>query len=268
MPITCDRQFEILDEQSFHTLNYEVMGLLFDIHNDLGRFCSENIYRTELKNRCERRGFATSIEVPIEVSFKDFRKTYYMDFLVNSSAMYELKALEALVQRHDAQALNYLLLTGMNHGMMVNMRPESVEKRFVSTRVTPAERYRFTIDEPDWKDLDGDSEWLRGLMVELLNDWGVFLDYVLFYDAINFFRGGESNVVKRIEIAFEDRVLGTLPTHLLNPEVAFKITAVTEDVPGCEEHLRKFLQLTELKAIQWINFNRHSMSFKTVEKSA
>jgi len=80
-----------------------------------------------------------------------------MDLLINNSIIYELKTVEALTGKHQKQALNYILMVGMRHGKLVNMRTSSVQHRFVSTNLTTKERYKLTIDDSDWNELDKDS---------------------------------------------------------------------------------------------------------------
>ena len=53
-------------------------------------------------------------------------------------------------------------------------------------------------------------------------------------------------------------------THLLNSNVAFKITTVTKDEKSNENHLRRFIRYTSLKAIHWINFDHDRVIFKTI----
>ena len=88
----------------------------------------------------------------------------------------------------------------------------------------------------------------------------------LFYDAIKHFRGGEEHVIKKIEIMNDSRVIGTQKTYLLNPEIAFKISAVTKTESFYEQHLRRFISHTSLKAIQWINFNHDKILFTTISQ--
>ncbi|MCD6296054.1 MAG: GxxExxY protein [Deltaproteobacteria bacterium] len=196
-------------------------------------------------------GFETvATEVPIQVSYEDFTKLYYMDLLINNGVMYELKTVKAISGEHQKQALNYLLLTGMQHGKLVNMRPQSVQYNLVSTRLTPEKRYKFTIDDREWKDRDNDSIWLKQLVENLLSEWEAFLDTNIFYDAIKHFRGGDEHVVKRIEIVNDSRILGTQRVHLLNPDIAFKISAVTKAGSFYEQHLQRFISHTSLRAIQ------------------
>jgi GxxExxY protein len=267
MPIKPGVLIKPVSEDEFYSLDQKIMGSVFSMHKDLGRFCDEKIYQDELAFRCKTVGIDTVLtEVPIHLSYRDFVKVYYIDLLVNNAVMYELKAVKALTGEHQKQALNYLLLMGMQHGKLVNMRPQSVQHRFVSTRLTSEKRFNFTIDDQEWKDLDEDSIWLKQLIMDLLLAWGAFLDINLFYDAVIHFRGGEQRVVKRIELVNDSRILGSQRAHVLNLGIVFKISAITRGQSFYEQHLRKFLRHTSLKAIQWINFNHAKIEFITISK--
>lgn len=265
MPIERSFKTKLISEDDFYAFDYEVMGLVFSIHRELGRLWSEKIYQNELAYRCQKVGFEkVDTEAPVQVSYQDFQKLFYIDLVLNDAVIYELKTVQALTGEHQQQALNYLLLLGMQHGKLINMRPPSVKSRFVSTRLTLEKRYDYTIEDQYWQDLDEDSIWLKQLVVSLLNEWGAFLDTTLFYDAIEHFRGGEENVVKKIEVNDGTHVLGAQKVHMINPEVAFKISSMTKDENYYEHHLRKFIHYASLKAIQWINFNHDRIMFKTI----
>lgn len=267
MPIHCSFNANLIGEREFHAIDYEVMKLVFAIHRDLGRLWNEKIYQNELADRCQKAGFEkVDTEVPIEVSYKGFKKNYYVDLILNDAMIYELKAVRALAGEHQQQALHYLFLLGIQHGKLLNLRPASVEHRFVSTRLTRERRFEFTIADARWKELNEDCLWLKQLMMNLLNEWGAFLDTDLFYDAIYHFRGGEESVVKEVKVMNGSTLLGTQKVHLINSGTAFKISSMTKDKKRYEHHLLRFLQHTPLRAIQWINFDHHQIEFKTVSR--
>ncbi len=266
MPIQPSVQFKTLSYAEYHALDYEVMGIVFAIHNDMGRFWSEKIYQNELADRCQRAGFENvATEVPIQVSYRDFSKIYKIDLLIRN-VIYELKTAETLGGEHEKQAINYLMLTGTNHAKLVNMRPASVQHRFVSTNITPAKRYQFTVEDNEWRDLNDNSVWLKQMFKSFLDEWGVFLDITLFYEALAYFRGGEDALVKEIEVRNESRLLGKQKAHLISQDIAFKISSVTKDERKYENHFHRFLRYTSLKAIHWINFNHEKVVFKTILK--
>jgi len=70
----------------------------------------------------------------------------------------------------------------------------------------------------------------------------------------------------KIEVMDGARVLGKQKAHLLNPNIAFKISSLTKDDGHYENHLRRFIRYTSLKAIHWINFNHENVIFKTILK--
>ncbi|MDZ7302385.1 MAG: GxxExxY protein, partial [candidate division KSB1 bacterium] len=265
MPIELPFETKLISDDEFHAIDHQVMGMVFAIHNDLGRLLGERIYQNELAYQCRKAGFEkVATEVPIKISHKDFEKFLFIDLLLNDAVIYELKTVAALTGEHQQQTLNYLFLLGMQHGKLVNLRPPSVESRFVSTRLTAEKRHQYVIEDQLWHELDDDSIWLKQFVIDLLNDWGAFLDTALYCDAINHFRGGKTNVVKRVKVVSGARVLGKQKANLLNSEVAYSISSKTKDDKFYERHLHKFIQHTTLKAIQWINFNHDHIQFKTV----
>jgi len=267
MPIELESPLCAVSQDEFHRIDKSFTGLVFDTHNELGNLCDEKIYQNELLHRCCDAGFETvRKEFRIRVWYRDFEKIYRIDMVLERYVPYELKCVEKLAPAHQTQMLNYLLLAGLNHGKIFNFRPDRVEFRFVSTQLTPERRYEFRIDDDQWRDCDADGAWLKQTVVELLRDCGAFLDFELFYEAVRCFRGGDDAVIRRIEMKNDSRPLGTQRAHLLNPITAFKFSAVTKDVAAFETHLRKFLRLTSLERIQWINFNHHVIEFVTVER--
>ena len=126
MPVKHNVVVKRITDNEFYSLDYKIMELVFSVHKDLGRFYDEKIYQDELAYRCKKIGVKkVETEIPIQVSYKDFTKHYYMDLLGNNSVIYELKTVEALTGKHQKQALNYILMVGMRHGKLVNMRTSS-----------------------------------------------------------------------------------------------------------------------------------------------
>lgn len=132
MPVTVHAETRRMDQDEFGRVAYDVMKCVFGLHNALGRFFHEDIYRDEIAWRFP----GSRKEVQIEVCFRDFRKDYFMDLLVNAGAVFELKAVQALTDRHRSQLMNYLLLAELPHGKLINLGPELVEHEFVNALLT------------------------------------------------------------------------------------------------------------------------------------
>lgn len=268
MPIEVRSEIKILSQQEFHALNHRVLGIIFEIHNEFGRFLDEQLFKTEIAARCEEVGIPARTEVRIRVVHETFHKDYSVDLLLSHGLPLEAKATEGLAPAHRAQGLNYVMLLGVQHGTLVNLRPARVEHEFLSTQLTPEKRAHFEIIDKTWQALDEESAWLKEKMIALLRDWGAFLEIGLYRDAITHFLGGLESVIRPIPIFSGKRLLGRQRMHLLNNTSAFVITAVTGNPASIEFHQTRLLQHTPLERIQWINLNHHQIGFSTLTKTS
>jgi GxxExxY protein len=254
-----------VSKDEYHKIDYEVMRLVFSIHNELGRLHDEKIYEHELRRRCEAAGFETRTGVPVLVRYKEFVKTYYLDLIIDSAVVYELKTVAAIAARHRSQLLHYLMLVDLLYGKLVNLRPPSVEHEFITTGLTETGRARFTIENDGWDNHQERSVFFRQLMEELLAEWGAFLDVGLFREAVTFFLGGEEKVCLPVDVVRDSHILGSQRVDLLTSDTAFEITAIRMGGDSYEKHLSRFLAHTHLRRIQWVNLNRHRITFKTIQ---
>ncbi len=268
MGIEIEKKINIISEEEFHELDYDIMGLAFKVHNELGRFCKEKIYQNYFAQLCRENDVASiETEVSIVVSFKSFIKKYYIDVLINNAIIYEFKSVHSLTDEHKGQALNYILLAGINHGKVINFGASSLGREFISTSLTTSVRYDIIFDTDKWEDVDKDSKWLKNIIIDLIKEWGGFLGIQLFYEAIIFFYGGKNNVVRPIKIICNNHLIGTQNFCLLNKKTAFSLSALTKEKKYYRIHLKKLLNHTSLETLQWINFNHHNIEFETIKKN-
>lgn len=265
MPITTKQPINVLTEPQFHDLAEKVIGIAFAIQNNFGRLLDEDVYKESLARRCLAAGLGSaSREVQITVSHGTFTKHYFMDLLIASGLMMEGKTVQKLNASHEAQTLHYLLMTGMQHGLLLNFRPGKVEKRFVSTTLTYSEQRRLSILDGRWRVVNKVSEHLRSLLVDLVVDWGGFLQISLYREGIVHLMCDLGVSVRRIPIVEEGAQIGTHETLLLDNETALALTSLNTNQPSMQQHLQRFLSHTSLKYIQWINFNRHDIELVTI----
>lgn len=263
MPIHVPPGLRRLQDAEFNRVAYEVMEVIFKIHNEMGRLFDEPVYQRAIAHRLND----ALIEVPLRVSFKSFEKTYYLDLLVRSGALFELKAAEATHDRHRAQLLNYLLLLELPHGKLVNFRNQLVEHEFVNAPLTREDRVRFRVDDADYLKAPGAGLDLRDLFVPILRDWGTGLDLKLYEEALVHFFGGADRVVRPVEIFDGELKVGTQTLPLISPDTALRITALSRDLDEFENHLRRFLHHTRLRAIQWVNVRHQLVAFRTLVRT-
>ncbi|MEW6303021.1 MAG: GxxExxY protein [Verrucomicrobiota bacterium] len=260
MPIKIPIRLRRLSQSEFGEISYSVMKVVFDMHNELGRFFDERIYKLELACRIPD----VRLEVPIEVSHRSFHKTYYMDAMARAGALFEFKAAEALMARHRAQLLHYLLLAELGHGKLINVRPESVEHEFVNTTLTYAERTQFSVEASLWNNRIPGSNHFQEILTSLLRDWGTALELPLYEEALTHFLGGEPAVLKDVEVKVETRTVGFQRMQLAAPRVAFTLTSLDGKTSNYREHLHRLLSHTELDAIIWADLGPKHVTFATI----
>jgi GxxExxY protein len=222
----------------------------------LGRFLEEDIYQREIVRRLS----IGQIEVPLTAAFDGFSKSYYLDLLVESAAIFEFKVVESLGNRHRAQLLHYLLLAELPHGKLVNLRSDLVEHEFINATLTREDRTDFEVFSKEWQTVAGEPD-IREWTIAAVRDWGTGLDVALYEEAVTHRLGGYAG---ETEIILAGRVLGRQAVLLTAPNVAFKVTAIPQNAwKRLEDQIQRFLALTPLKAIHWVNVVRGSVSFKT-----
>ena len=254
-----------LTRDEFHATDKKIMRLAFDLHNGMGRFFDEKIYQNELISLCKNDGLQVESEVEIVVRHKDFFKRYYIDMLVESGCVYEIKTVESIHSSHTKQLINYLLLIAVNHGKIINFRSSSLEYEFVSTSLNKKDRYDWRFEEREWISVNPESVKLKDIVYELLQDWGCFLDISLFNEAIIHFLGGYENVVKNVEIIKGNKQIGKQKFGLLNDTTTFHLSAIKKCHMAYEINIRQLLKHTHLQFAQWINFSNHTITLKTIK---
>lgn len=265
MPIHCPVQVKVLGPAEFEEIDYRVMGHAYASQNELGRLCDESAYEADLKARLLAEGFrSVQTQVPITVTHGDFVKKYFADLLVDD-ALYELKTEAGFVGEHDAQILNYEFMFGVQRGKLLNFRPAKVQGRLVATSLTQEARRQFTIEASRWHELTPGCQKLRQTMQALLTDWGAFLDIGLYQEALVHFIGGAAVTESRVRLARGSVDLGSQRMLLHAPGVALRLTAFSGQSDFVEFHLRRLLQLTDLRAMQWINLNHSQIEFTTIQ---
>jgi len=117
---------------------YNIVGAAMEVHNQLGCGFLEAVYQEalEIEFTSRRIPFKAQIELPIFYKGQTLNKHYLADFLVYDQVIVELKALEALTSREEAQLVNYLKAFEKEVGVLINFGAESLDwkRRVLSHR--------------------------------------------------------------------------------------------------------------------------------------
>lgn len=83
------------------------------------------------------KGLRVQVEHPYNVIFRGkVIGRYVADLVVNESVIVELKCCEKLISEHQAQLFNYLKVSGLPVGLIVNFRRRKLEwKRLQSNEI-------------------------------------------------------------------------------------------------------------------------------------
>ena len=264
MPIVVHADLQRPSEKEFAKLAYESMAFIFGVRNKFGTFFSECIYKQEIERLMDN----ALIEVPIDVTYENFKKRYLIDVLISKAAPMELKVVETLGPRHRAQLLNYLLLCELFHGMLVNLRPDRVKHEYVNTTLTRDDRTCFDVIDEHWTAItDTDIGW-RKWITSALRDWGTGLDVNLYLEGITHVLGGEEKVVREISVHSGDKFLGKQIAHTTDPSTVLRVTTLKKGMAKFEESAYRYLDHTDMTAMQWVNISLKQVRFKTLMKGA
>ena len=266
MPIL--RKFDTvsLTKPQFYEIDHLVMKHAFAIQNELGRLYDEQIYHEELSRRCISSGLKVLSEGEITVSLDSFSKSYYFDALINGGLLYEFKAVESLNGQHESQLLNYLLLSDLRFGKLVNFSSPSVQYRFVTTTLNITDRMNYKVDESMRIPNRSIGDPIRDIIYRLLAEWGAFLDINLYREAIFHFLGGKDFLMHPVNITVGDQIVGSQKLSCLDRETCLHISSTVRHVESYRKQLLKILEFTNLKQIEWVNFNRSTVQLLTLKK--
>ena len=115
---------------------YCIVGAAMEVYNQLGRGFLEAVYQEALEMELRLRNIPYEAQKELVLHYKGQRmkKEYIADLVCYEKIIVELKALERLTGKEEAQLINYLKATGMKVGLLFNFGSASkLEwKRFVS----------------------------------------------------------------------------------------------------------------------------------------
>lgn len=106
----------------------KILGTCFEVMNELGGGFLESIYRNALYCALSELGMKMEMEKRFEVIFRGKKIGFYFaDLIVEDSVVIELKCCERLHNEHSAQVINYLKVSGLPLGLLINFGKPKIE---------------------------------------------------------------------------------------------------------------------------------------------
>jgi GxxExxY protein len=117
---------------------YAIIGAAMDVYNELKPGFLEAVYQEALTIEFIERGIPFSLQPRLPLYYKnhELNKYYIGDFLAYGQIIIELKALDVLTSREDAQLINQLKAAKVPLGLLINFcHPNKLEwKRMAFTK--------------------------------------------------------------------------------------------------------------------------------------
>jgi GxxExxY protein len=117
---------------------YAIVGAAMEVYNTLGSGYLEPVYQEAMTWEMADRDIPAEPQRELRITYKNrvLLKGYVADFICYNRIIVELKAIEHLTRREEAQLLNYLKATGLEVGVLINFgSSEQLEwKRMVLTK--------------------------------------------------------------------------------------------------------------------------------------
>jgi GxxExxY protein len=119
-------------------LTQHVIGLFFEVYNELGPGFLESVYVGALAVALEQNGLRHRREAALEVVFRGVPVGFFRaDLVVEDKVVIEVKAVRAMEPVHESQLLNYLRASRYEVGLLLNFGPQPKFRRLACSARTP-----------------------------------------------------------------------------------------------------------------------------------
>ena len=119
-------------------LSYKITRVLFLVHNELGRYCSEKQYADKIEFHLKKLSIKYEREKILEISFEGEKSgRNKIDFLIENKVILEIKAKTIITKEDYYQVRRYLKALNLKLGILVNFRDNFLRpKRVLNSSFT------------------------------------------------------------------------------------------------------------------------------------
>ena len=111
--------------------SYNIIGVLFEVYNNLGSGFSEIVYKDAIEYEFRQRGILFEREKEYKVNYKDIvlKHKFYADFVVFNSIILEIKCAETIHDKHVSQCINYLKVSDNRLAILANFHKDFLDHK-------------------------------------------------------------------------------------------------------------------------------------------
>ena len=120
-------------------LSYKINGILFAVHNELGRFCNEKQYCDLIENYLKKLSIKYEREKILPISFgNEFKGRNKIDFLIDGKIILEVKSKRFLAKEDYYQVKRYLTSLDKKLAILVNFRSRYIKPKRILNSLSNA----------------------------------------------------------------------------------------------------------------------------------
>lgn len=101
---------------------FRIIGAAIDVHTELGSGFLEAVYQEAFEIELTERKIQHESQKPLSIIYKNqkLKKEYVPDIVCFDKIIVEIKAMDALTGKEEAQIINYLKTSGFFVGLLIN----------------------------------------------------------------------------------------------------------------------------------------------------
>ncbi len=129
--------YKTLDSYPLQDEAFQIIGTCMEVHRELGKGFLEIVYKDALEYEFNKKGITFEREKKFDIQYKEIKlaHSFYADFVVYNNIILEVKAQEGIIDESYKQVINYLAVSKLQLGLLVNFGEASLKfKRIVLTK--------------------------------------------------------------------------------------------------------------------------------------
>lgn len=117
-----------MDKVIYKELSYKIVGILFEVYNELGYGFKEKHYERAIAKVFSEQKIKFKTQAPFAIKFKDkVIGRSYLDFLIEDKIVLEIKKGRYFSKRNLEQVKEYLKVTGLKLAILANFTPNGIK---------------------------------------------------------------------------------------------------------------------------------------------
>ena len=121
------------EEYPLQKETYKIIGIGMEVHRVLGKGFSEIVYKDALEYELNKKGILFEREKEYLIRYKEkiLPHKFYADFVIENQVILEVKCASSIIEKHYAQLINYLTISKLQVGLILNFSENSLEYKRV-----------------------------------------------------------------------------------------------------------------------------------------